>query len=40
VSDNKSTRNASMIVGIVWARACLNIVGLVGRQGGRSDMYL
>lgn len=24
----------------MWARACLNIVGLVGRHGGRSDMYL
>ena len=33
-------RNASMEEGIVlWAKACLNLVGLIGRQG-RSRMYL
>lgn len=41
MSENKSMRNASMKVGIVCGQGhVLSIVGLVGRHGGRSDMYL
>ena len=38
---NESMRNASMEEGIVsWTKACLSIVGLVGRHRVRLDMYL
>lgn len=41
MSENESMRNASMKEGIMlWARACLNLIGLVGRQGVRYGMYL
>lgn len=40
VNENVFLRNASMEVGIVlWTKAYMSVVGLVGRQGGRSDMY-
>lgn len=41
MSENESMRNVSMEVAIIlWVRACLSIVGSVGRHDGRLHMYL